>query len=220
MARLFITSREIQYFNDIGKEVVKDIVGQQIIYWPVSTLKTKIHPVYNEAVKKIFENPIRVDALVGQPSWETRMSQFGPEQVNKLEVFVQARDILQKKVEISEGDYFTYGTEAYEIVSYVNMNNFFGQAEHDVGFKIIGLLAKPGEFDPKRFYRPTEETAVPDPTPFEQQRGLPENSEGPTGDVRDVRQRLGEELAPIALGEGPRKVDVDSSLKANHIYDE
>jgi hypothetical protein len=49
---------------------------------------------------------------------------------------------------------------------------------------------------------------------------LAENIDGPTGDVRDVRQRLGEELAPIALGEGPRRVDVDSSGKANHVYDE
>lgn len=219
MPRLFVTQREIDFFNDIGKEVVKDIIGQQIIYWPVSTLKTQIHPVYNEAVKKIFENPIRIDALVGQPSWETRITQVGPEQINKLEVFIQARDLSQKNVEVSEGDFFTYGDQAYEIVSAVNMNNFFGQVEHEIGFKITGLLAKAGEFDPQKFYRPTNEDLVP-PAPFEQQRGLPENIDGPTGDVRDVRQRLGEDLAPIALGEGPRRVDLDSSGKANHVYDE
>lgn len=219
MPRLFVTQREIDFFNDIGKEVIKDINGQQIIYWPVSTLKTKIHPVYNEAVKKIFENPIRVDALVGQPNWETRMTQFGPEQYNKLEVFVQARDLMQKGIEISEGDYFTYGEQAYEIVSYVNMNNFFGQTEHDIGFKLIGLLAKNGEFNPQKFFKPISEEATP-VVSFEQQRGLAENSEGPTGDVRDVRERLGDDLAPIALGEGPRRVDLDSSGVANHIYDE
>lgn len=218
MPRLFVTQREIDFFNDIGKEIVKDIVGQQIIYWPVSTLKTKIHPVYNEAVKKIFENPIRVDALVGQPTWETKMTQFGPEQINKLEVFIQARDLAQKQVEVSEGDFFTYGEQAYEIVSSVNMNNFFGQVEHDIGFKITGLLARAGEFDPQRFYRPTEESRPP--APFEQQRGLSENMDGPTGDVRDVRERLGDDLGPVALGEGPRRVDVDVSTKANHIYDE
>jgi len=219
MPRLFVTQREIDFFNDIGKEVVKDIIGQQIIYWPVSTLKTKIHPVYNEAVKRIFENPIRVDALVGQPTWETRITQFGPEQINKLEVFIQARDLAQKSVEVSEGDYFTYGQEAYEIVGAVKMNNFFGQVEHEIGFKITGLLAKAGEFDPQKFFRPTNQEATP-PVPFEQQRGLPENIDGPTGDVRDVRQRLGDELAPIALGQGPRRVDVDISGKANHVYDE
>lgn len=220
MPRLFVTQREIDFFNDIGKEVVKDIVGQQVIYWPVSTLKTKIHPVYNEAVKKIFENPIRVDALVGQPNWETRMTSFGSEQINKIEVFIQARDLDQKGLEVSEGDYFTYGEQAYEIVSALNMNNFFGQVEHDVGFKITGLLARAGEFNPQRFYKPGPETTPPIPAPFEQQRGFKENIDGPTGDIRDVRERLGDDLAPIALGSGPRKVDLDATLKANHVYDE
>jgi hypothetical protein len=216
--RLFATQREIDFFNDIGKEIIKDVNGQQIIYWPISAIKTKVHRVYNEAIKKIFENPIRIDALVGQPTWETRMTNFGSEQVNKLEVFIQARDLVTKNIELFEGDYFTYGKEAYEIVSYINMNNFFGQAEHDVGYKITGLLTRSDEFNPTKFFKPIDETRPP--MPFEQQRGLPENIDGPTGDIRDTRERLGDDLAPIALGEGPRKVDVDSSLKTNHIYDE
>ncbi len=218
MARLFVTQREIDYINDIAKELIKDIVGQSIIYWPISTLKTKVHHVYNEAVKKIFENPIKVDALVGQPSWETKMTSFGPEQYNTLEVFLQARDLIQKGLEISEGDYFTYGDNAYEIVSCINMNNFFGQVEHDISFKVVGKLARAGEFNPQKFFAPVVETTPP--APFEQQRGLSENREGPTGDVRDVQVRLGDDLPPPALGEGPRRVDVDSTLKANKLYDE
>lgn len=218
MPRLFVTQKEIDYFNDLAKEFIKDIVGQAIIYWPVSTLKTKIHPVYNEAVKKIFENPIKVDALVGQPQWETKMTSFGPEQQNTLEVFLQARDLAQKGLEISEGDYFTYGDNAYEIVSCVNMNNFFGQVEHDVAFKVIGKLARPAEFNPQKFFKPDVETTPP--APFEQQRGVTENMEGPTGDIRDVRERLGDDLPPPALGDGPRRVDVDPTLKANTLYDE
>lgn len=219
MARLFVTQKEIDYFNDITKELVKDIIGQKIFYWAVSTLKTKVHPIYNEAVKKIFETPITIDAMVGQPTWETKMTQFGPEQTNKLEVFIQQRDINQKGIEISEGDYFTYGEVAYEIVSAVNMNNFFGQVEHDVGFKLIGIQARVGEFDPKKFFKPTNDETRP-PDAFVQQRGLPENTEGPTGDIRDVRDRLGDDMAPVALGTGPRRVDVDLTKKVNKFYDE
>lgn len=219
MGRLFIGQREIDFFNDITKEIIKDIVGQFIIYWPVSALKTKIHPIYNEAVKKIFENPIKIEALVGQPTWESTIGAFGPEQQNKVEVYFQGRDLEQKNIVISEGDYFTYGEQAYEIVSCVDMSNYFGQIEHNIGFKAIGLLAKKGEFTPEKFYKPLNEQ---EQEHFEQQRGLKENSQGETGDIRDMRERLGDELGPIALDNKPIKVDVgiETSKKNTGFYDE
>ena len=73
MSRLFITSREIQFINDITKEVVKDVIGQQIIYYPISTMKTQVHPVYEEAIEKIFENPIRC-IVTGKDRKSTRLN--------------------------------------------------------------------------------------------------------------------------------------------------
>lgn len=219
MARLFITSKEIALFNDIGKEVIKDIIGQFIYYWPVSTLKTQIHSVYNESLKKIFENPIKIDCLAGQPNWSTTMTKFGPEQNNQLEVYVQSRDLVQKGIEISEGDYFTYGDLAYEIVSYVNINNYFGQVENDIGYKIIGMLTRVGEFNPRQLGEPIDQKNPPEN--WNQQRGLSETQlTGKTGDVRDTREILGDELPPIALDDGPRKTVIDPSGKANTIYND
>ena len=54
MARLFITPREINFINDIGKEIVKDVVGQKIYYFPISEVKSKVHTLYEEAIDKIF----------------------------------------------------------------------------------------------------------------------------------------------------------------------
>ena len=127
MSRLFITSREIQFINDITKEVIKDIIGQQIIYYPISTMKTQVHPVYEEAIEKIFENPIRLDVLAAQPNWETKWNQFGNEQTNKFELFVQARDLLDKGYNINEGDFFLYGDQLYELTTFVPINNIYGQ---------------------------------------------------------------------------------------------
>ena len=58
MSRLFITPREINFINDIGKEIVKDVIGQKIYYFPISEIKSKVHDIYEEAEDKIFENPI------------------------------------------------------------------------------------------------------------------------------------------------------------------
>ena len=64
MARLFITEREMNFINDIMKEVVKDVIGQKIYYYSISEIKSRVHDVYEEAPNKIFENPIELDALV------------------------------------------------------------------------------------------------------------------------------------------------------------
>jgi len=213
MARLFISPREIHLINDWSKEYISDVVGQKIFYYAVSTMKTQVHPVYDEAITKIFENPIVLPAIVGQPEWSTKHNQFGMEQTTKLEVFIQARDLLDKKLMLSEGDFFTYGDSVFEIVSLLGINNIFGQEEYQVGFKITALLARPGQFDPKVFFKPQKDASGPfDQNPvqqvFEQKRGLKENSEGITGDFRQVRDRLKDEMAPIALEEGPRTVDM------------
>ena len=55
---------------------------------------------------------------------------------------------------------------------------------------------------------------------FEQQREISENTEGPTSDVRETRERLGDDMPTPALGEGPRKVDIDPNLKGSSFYDE
>lgn len=224
MPRLFISPREIALINDWTKEYLKDVVGQKIYYYAVSTMKTLVHDVYNEAINKVFENPIALTVHAAQPTWETKHNQFGMEQTSTVELFVQVRDLIDKGLTLAEGDFFTYGDAVYEVVSYLQLNNIFGQEEYEVSYKMIGKLARPGQFDPKDFFRPqkdgrgqVKDTAVQQL--FTQQRGLPATSEGLTGDVRQVRERLKDEMAPIALGEGPRVVSPESTQTEENIKD-
>jgi hypothetical protein len=46
VARLFLTPREINFMNDISKELVKDVVGQKIFLYQISEIKSKVHDVY------------------------------------------------------------------------------------------------------------------------------------------------------------------------------
>ena len=213
MPRLFVGPKDVAYINDLTKELIKDVIGQKIYYYAVSILKTQVHPVYNEAVQKIFENPVALDVMAGQPAWTSKQDLFGREQTATLEILVQARDLLDKGLFLNEGDYFTYGIACYEVVSYLNLTNIFGQEEYDCAHKLVGKLARVGEFDPAQIFLPKEDKAGSFQDndgiqkTFEQQRGLAEDSEGkPTGDVRQVRERLGEDMEAVALGEGPRKV--------------
>ena len=194
MSRLFITKREIDFISDITKEVIKDVVGQRIFYYPVSIVKTQVHDVYEEAVNKIFETPIEIDALVEFSPEEVATNIFGHEEIYKLDVFIQHRDLLDKKIKYKEGDFFSYGSIFFEVLTATFINNVFGQTEHYTGIKLSGKQARKGQINMPALGPTSEQysdvAAVQEE--FVQQRGIATDSAGdPTGDTRELTEKTG-----------------------------
>ena len=190
MGRLFITKREINFINDIAKEVVKDVIGQKIFYYPISEIKSKVHDVYEESPDKIFDNPIEIECLVKYQAPEVRTNNFGFEKYFSIEVYIQSKDLLDKNIEILEGDFFSYGTVFFEVVQAPASAIIFGQIEHGKFITITGKQSRKGQFLSKVFGPTsesyTDEDAVQDT--FVQQRGFKHNKLGETGDVRDLQK--------------------------------
>lgn len=224
MARLFITPRELNFISDITQEVIKDANGTTVYYYTISELKTLAHDVYNESIKKVFDNPIAIDAMVDAVfQSETKVNQFGIDQQYRLEVFIQYRDLADKGINVCIGDFFSFNDVFYEIADSTIVKNIYGQAENKAGVKVVGTKAREGQFS-ELLHGPTDITntdADAVQKTFVQQRGQVENSEGPTGDVRDL-QRNGVLDAPLT---GPREVSergalADDSHHGSAFYDE
>lgn len=224
MARLFITPRELNFISDITKEVIKDVIGQKIYYYPISETKTKTHGIYNESMEKVFDGPIVVDALVDNNfQTDTKIDSFGVDAKFKIEVYVQHRDLVEKGINVAIGDFFSFSDVFYEITERSYMRNIYGQAEHKDGVKLIGTKARDGQFKAPTL-GPTD-ISYPEPDAvqkkFEQQRGRAENSEGQTGDVHDL-VKAGV-LEPSLTG--PKQVSekgalADESHHGSAFYDE
>lgn len=218
MARLFVGQREVEFINDLSKEFIRDVSGQMIHYFAVSSIKSNVHSLYNESVQKIFENPIRIPALVGMPEYASKTTNFGPDVEAKIEVLIQYRDLQDNNIVLSEGDFFSYDDMLYEILTFVNTGKIiFGLAEYNVAWKItgkgsrFGLLGVPNLPAPR--LSPDDAQKV-----FTQHRGLPVDSTGEvTGDTREMRLRLGQHMAPIALGTGPRTVEPSANIDGDFI---
>jgi hypothetical protein len=204
MSRLFITPREIAFINDITSEFIKDLVGQKVYYYSVSEQKTQTHDVYNEAIDKVFDNPIEIEALVDQPENKTTIGLFGPERYNKLNVFFQYTDLVTKGINVSIGDFLSYGERFYEITTYSIMRNIYGEVEHHDGVKVECTQARESQIKQK-IHGPTDiKYTEPDAvqTDFKQQRGYKKIDEKPTGDHRELQDSNKLE-APIS---GPASV--------------
>ncbi len=219
MSRLFVTQRELNFISDVTKELVSDVVGQRIFYYPISEIKTHVHDVYNESPEKVYDNPIEIKCLVSSPSNETKTNLFGPERLNNLEVFIQHRDMVDRGVNVSIGDFIRYGENTYEVAKMIQMRNIFGQVEQIDGIKLECVQARIGQFNPE-VLGPTE-TSFSDSNAvqrnFSQTRGVETVDEKSTNDHRALQEN-GVLDKPIS---GPAKVNSDNTPETgSSFYDE
>jgi len=191
MARLFITPREIDFINDTAKELVKDVIGQKIYYFQISEIKTNVHDVYEEAPEKIFETPIAIDALVKYEPQAIKTDRFGSEEYYTIEAYIQKRDLIEKGIKILEGDFFSYGTVFFEVVTAPDSKDIFGEIEYKSFITVRGKQSRAGQFVTRVFGPTSEEYTDSDSVQetFVQQRGFKENRLGETEDRRNLRQK-------------------------------
>lgn len=222
MSRLFITPRELNFISDITKELIKDVVGNRIYLYPISELKTQTHGVYNEALQKVYDNPIAIDCLVDNNfQTDTKIDKFGIDAQFKIEVFIQHRDLVDKGINVTIGDFFSFSDIFYEITERVFMRNIYGMPEHKDGVKLIGVKSREGLFK-SRVIGPTDidyTDADAVQTEFHQQRGEAVDQNGePTGDKRDLVEN-GVLDKPLT---GPKEVSEkgDPTNAGSAFYDE
>jgi hypothetical protein len=191
MARLFLSSKEMDLISDLTKEIIKDVVGQKIHYYRVLENAAKVHEVYEETQKKVFDIPIEIDARVEYQPAETRTNRFGTEQFFSINVFLHERDLVHRDLQVNVGDYFTYDAIFFEVTSIVAEATIYGQIEHLNGYKLLGKQARLGQID-KIPLGPTSYAFTDDPEAvqldFVQQRGFENNRLGHTDDVRELQE--------------------------------
>lgn len=220
MGRLFISEREINFINDITKELIKDVIGQKIYYFSINEIKTNIHDVYEEAVDKIFENPIALECLVKYSPQEIKTNRFGSEEIYSIECYIHERDMIDKGISVVEGDFFSYGSTFFEVIKSPASDTIFGQIEYKSYITITGKQSRKGQFLSKIFgptsERYSDSDAIQDT--FVQQRGYSSNSQGATGDVRAL-QNNGVLTTPISQ---PAEVSPsgDTTGAGSSFYDE
>ena len=190
MSRLFLSPKEISWFSDLNKEIIKDIIGHKIYLYHINTDKTQIHDIYREAPEKIFERPVEVNALVQFIPEEVKTTIYGSEEFSKIEVYLHERDILDREIIVEEGDFFSFGPQFFEIVALKTENIIYGMIEYSSGLHIIGREARKGQFETKLLGPTDEQFSDKDATQetFVQQRGLKYNKKGLTNDRRELQQ--------------------------------
>ena len=147
---LFTGQKEKDFVKQVNDEIIERIVGQTIIYYPVSLEHTVFHNVYGEAVQKNFLDPIRIHAMVKWESQATSTTPLGVDRVEKISIGFHKRRLTEDQdLFVREGDFIQYGENMYEILSLQEPKWLFGQVESSFEIAASCVRAREGLFDVK-----------------------------------------------------------------------
>ena len=145
---LFTGKKEKDFVKQVNDEVIERVVGQTIVYYPISLEHTNFHDVYGEAIDKKFLNPVRVYAMVKYESQNTSTTPLGVDRIEKISVMFHKRRLTEDQdLFVREGDFIQYGNHLYEILSLTEPKWLFGQVESKFEIAASCVRAREGLFN-------------------------------------------------------------------------
>ena len=148
---LFFGKKERDLVKQVNDELIERVIGQQVLYYPISLEHTNFHDLYGEALVKTFLPPVRVYALVKFGGIQTTfMNNVGIDKNSTITIqFHKRRLTKDQDLFVRVGDFVLYGDIYYELVSLAEPRQLFGQIDHKFEISAEGVRAREGLFDAK-----------------------------------------------------------------------
>ena len=141
---LFTGQKETNLVKQVGDELLERVIGQQVVYFPVSVTHSNFHDLYGEAVKKTFLPPMRIFAAVSWEGSDTTYTNLGIDRRSQITVRFHKRRLAEdQNLFVREGDFVLYGKILYEITTVGQPRQLFGQV--DQKFEIVATCIRSRE---------------------------------------------------------------------------
>ena len=111
---LYGGSRDVSLFRHINKELINNIIEQQVGYYKISLDKTEAN-LYGEALLKTYNDPILVNCLIERtpPTW--RETDFGSDVTQDITVRFLHDILVDIQLYPEVGDIVMWQDDYYEI---------------------------------------------------------------------------------------------------------
>jgi hypothetical protein len=120
---LYGSSRDISFFHVINRELIHNIIEQNIGYYQISLDETSVN-VYGEAANgtKMYYPPVLIQCLIDRGDYEGDYdSEIGPDFTRNFSFRFLRRDLVDQNVVPQIGDVVLWNNDYYEI-NLVNEN--------------------------------------------------------------------------------------------------
>lgn len=111
---LFGKQGDIDTFKIFSKELVNDVITQQIGYYKYSLKDTQVN-IYGEATERYFIGPILLNCLIERGDFTVSVDDFGPDTQRAVTYRFLKDDLISSNVVPEVGDIIMYNEVYYEV---------------------------------------------------------------------------------------------------------
>lgn len=123
---LFGSNRDFDLLVNINRELLKDIVEQEILYYKIALDEINVN-IYGESLEKSFNTPIKLNCLITRGDQVVDMQDFGPD-LNREASFAFLRpDLVDVNVIPEVGDILMWHEDYYEVDTVRENQLFYGR---------------------------------------------------------------------------------------------
>lgn len=178
--------RAMSFFSDITKELIKDVIGHSVYYYPINFEKSNKNETYGESVEKVFDNPIYIEAII-EYKGDSNFTQdpAGLDKRNQIIAYFHKRDMDDRKILPKNGDFIQFGGVNYEVKKVTNPKIIYGHIDNSLHWVLDCEQARKGNLNVSDRQPTLNLYASSKPEYFTQSRGQQE------GDIRDLPEKTG-----------------------------
>ena len=123
---LFGSNRDFNLLVNINRELLKDIVEQEILLYKLSIADTSTN-LYGEALEKTFLEPVVLNCLITRGDQVIEIDEFGPDLGREASFALLRRDLEDINLVPEVGDIVMWHEDYYEVDTVKENQLFYGR---------------------------------------------------------------------------------------------
>ena len=120
------SNRDFNLLTKINRELLTDIVEQEILYYKLSLEDTEMN-IYGESLSKVFYTPSKINCLITRGDQVVDVDEFGPDLGREASFAFLREDLVDANTVPEVGDIVLWHEDYYEVDTVRENQLFLGR---------------------------------------------------------------------------------------------